>query len=81
MLNRYRGLRGFFAYAPPLTPLCRIYLRSRIKVAHAFAEGRRQVRKGIRGRIVTAEVRQASKVTIVSIAGTERRPETRNLPP
>ena len=38
---------------------------------------RRQVRIGIRGRIVTIEVRQARIVTIVSIARTERRPEAR----
>ena len=39
--------------------------------------GRRQVRIGIRGRVVTIEVRQAIMVTIVSIATAERRPETR----
>ncbi len=39
--------------------------------------GRRQVRIGIRGRVVTIEVRQAIKVTIVSVATAERRPETR----
>ena len=42
---------------------------------------RRQVRIGIRGRIVTIEVRQAIIVTIVSIAGAKRRTKTRNLPP
>ena len=42
---------------------------------------RRQVRIGIRGRIVTVEVRQAIIVTIVSIAGAKRRTKTRNLPP
>ena len=42
---------------------------------------RRQVRKGIRGRIVTVEVRQAIIVTIVSIAGAKRRTKPRNLPP
>ena len=39
--------------------------------------GRRQVRIGIRGRVVTIEVSQASEVTIVSVATAERRPETR----
>ena len=42
---------------------------------------RRQVRIGIRGRIVTVEVRQAIIGTIVSIAGAKRRTKTRNLPP
>ena len=41
---------------------------------------RRQVRIGRRGRIVTIEVRQARIGTIVSIAGTNRRTEARNLP-
>ena len=42
---------------------------------------RRQVRIGIRGRIVTVEVRQASIVTIVSVTTAQRRTKTRNLPP
>ena len=39
--------------------------------------GRRQVRKGIRGRVATTEARQANKDTTVSVATAERRPETR----
>lgn len=42
---------------------------------------RRQVRIGIRGRIVTVEVRQAIIGTIVSITTAQRGTKTRNLPP
>ena len=58
-------------------PLHGIYPRNRVEVTNAFAEGRRQARSGKRGREVTKEVRQAIKVTTVSAATAERRPETR----
>ena len=57
-----------------------VHSQSRIQVQTQLTSqvvGRRQVRIGIRGRVVTIEVRQAIKVTIVSVATAERRPETR----